>query len=216
MAWSSTSRMRMTAPRPFTLPLSLATRLALAPYRVAGTACDWILGKRPEPEQGRRLPGSARSPHAGGQDGDAPRTVPAAQGRRFCARGPRALQFQSFFRADVAQLAEHITRNDGVLGSIPSVGSSLFPAPRAPSSKRLRELATLPGRAMWLPDPTNQGRREAREVRGTGETQGRRTRFAFPRHVPHGRRRATRLCGRRDRPLVERHGAQGRHDCLLY
>src|SRR5665648_992563 len=126
MAWSSTSRMRMTAPRPFTLPLSLATRLALAPYRVAGTACDWILGKRPEPEQGRRLPGSARSPHAGGQDGDAPRTVPAAQGRRFCARRPRALQFQSFFRADVAQLAEHITRNDGVLGSIPSVGSKNY------------------------------------------------------------------------------------------
>src|SRR5665648_957523 len=140
MAWSSTSRMRMTAPRPFTLPLSLATRLALAPYRVAGTACDWILGKRPEPEQGRRLPGSARSPHAGGQDGDAPRTVPAAQGRRFCARGPRALQFQSFFRADVAQLAEHITRNDGVLGSIPSVGSK-----KVQQTAAFQDSPSLPG-----------------------------------------------------------------------
>src|SRR5665648_1269148 len=166
MAWSSTSRMRMTAPGPFTLPLPLATRLALAPYRVAGTACDWILGKRPEPEQGRHLSGSARSPLAGGQDGDAPRTVPAAQGRRFCARGPRALQFQSFFRADVAQLAEHITRNDGVLGSIPSVGSSLFPAPRAPLAGPgwSDPVATWPARAgsqtpegVWT---------MAREVRG--------------------------------------------------
>ena len=37
--------------------------------------------------------------------------------------GRLALESQSVFRADVAQLAEHITRNDGVLGSIPSVGS---------------------------------------------------------------------------------------------
>lgn len=49
---------------------------------------------------------------------------PAAQSLLFCARGLRALESQSFFKADVAQLAEHITRNDGVLGSIPSVGST--------------------------------------------------------------------------------------------
>src|SRR5450830_1342416 len=89
MAWSSTSRMRMTAPGPFTLPFPLATRLALAPYRVAGTACDWILGKRPEPEQGRHLSGSARSPLAGGQDGDAPRTVPAARRSGSATRAKR-------------------------------------------------------------------------------------------------------------------------------
>ena len=47
----------------------------------------------------------------------------ACRRRRLCAHGPLALESQSFFRADVAQLAEHITRNDGVLGSIPSVGS---------------------------------------------------------------------------------------------
>ena len=35
-------------------------------------------------------------------------------------------------RADVAQLAEHITRNDGVRGSIPRVGSTSFlKTPRA-------------------------------------------------------------------------------------
>ena len=51
----------------------------------------------------------------------------AAQEPRFCAHGLLALESRSFFRADVAQLAEHITRNDGVLGSIPSVGSSLSP-----------------------------------------------------------------------------------------
>jgi hypothetical protein len=58
-----------------------------------------------------------------------------AAGSGFCVCGPRALESQSFFRADVAQLAEHITRNDGVLGSIPSVGSktaqhtAAFPIP---------------------------------------------------------------------------------------
>ena len=47
----------------------------------------------------------------------------AARAPRFCVCGWLALESQGFFRADVAQLAEHITRNDGVLGSIPSVGS---------------------------------------------------------------------------------------------
>ena len=79
--------------------------------------------------------------------------------RRFCGAEdrpavlrarPRALESLSFFRADVAQLAEHITRNDGVLGSIPSVGSSLLHrsgfrhrAGCRPPATRLRTVTTV-------------------------------------------------------------------------
>ena len=60
------------------------------------------------------------------------RTAAGERGSRaeeatFCAGARVALESLGFFRADVAQLAEHITRNDGVLGSIPSVGSKKFP-----------------------------------------------------------------------------------------
>ena len=48
--------------------------------------------------------------------------------RSLGTTGPGDLQSGGVHaRADVAQLAEHITRNDGVLGSIPSVGSKDTP-----------------------------------------------------------------------------------------
>ena len=52
-------------------------------------------------------------------------TAPAVRAR-LCARGPRALESQAPHGADVAQMAEHFTRNEGVLGSIPSVGSTKY------------------------------------------------------------------------------------------
>lgn len=48
---------------------------------------------------------------------------PLCVGLPLCPRIPRPVR-----RADVAQLAEHITRNDGVPGSIPGVGSTFWPA----------------------------------------------------------------------------------------
>ena len=49
---------------------------------------------------------------------------PPRSAARFGTTHPGSLQSGDVHSwADVAQLAEHITRNDGVLGSIPSVGS---------------------------------------------------------------------------------------------
>ena len=60
--------------------------------------------------------------------------------------GPRDLQSGGVHaRADVAQLAEHITRNDGVPGSIPGVGSKHFSVrPRMSCS-----LSALCERSFW-------------------------------------------------------------------
>ena len=62
--------------------------------------------------------------------------------------GPRDLQSGGVHsRADVAQLAEHITRNDGVRGSIPRVGS------KTTCITRVRLLPTLANDAA-LPTPS--------------------------------------------------------------
>ncbi len=43
---------------------------------------------------------------------------------RPCFAAEKGVGYNRRTRADVAQLAEHITRNDGVRGSIPRVGST--------------------------------------------------------------------------------------------
>ena len=133
MAWSSTSRMRMTSFEPFTDPSPDATANG-------GNRPSRWYGFRGRFDGFHPAPGRALSLASAADDGGAAWTAgrrAAAPGRRrpvgparaaarsrFCARGPCALESHGFLRADVAQLAEHITRNDGVLGSIPSVGSN--------------------------------------------------------------------------------------------
>jgi hypothetical protein len=72
------------------------------------------------------------------------RSRPRATGR-LCRCHDRWLQ-SLHTRADVAQLAEHITRNDGVRGSIPRVGSTPSVVPSTEGMTLLRFPASTPRR----------------------------------------------------------------------